>query len=169
MLPTTLLFFISRKCDCGVFLFLLLIALCLMQPLCPKELWHFVHQCYGNELGLTSDDEDYVPPDDDFNTMGWVWLRCKISCYGCHNKHFSVYCLITQIAQWLEGLDMSCNKHYSYVYEHTHSFQLSHNQTLTIPLSSLLLYSIFFSSFIFPSCLKWTFLLYQEVTNFKCT
>lgn len=42
----------------------------LFQPLCPKELWHFVHQCYGNELGLTSDDEDYVPPDDDFNTMG---------------------------------------------------------------------------------------------------
>lgn len=41
-----------------------------LQPLCPKELWHFVHQCYGNELGLTSDDEDYVPPDDDFNTMG---------------------------------------------------------------------------------------------------
>ncbi|XP_026114048.1 GRAM domain-containing protein 1B-like isoform X2 [Carassius auratus] len=40
------------------------------KPLCPKELWHFVHQCYGNELGLTSDDEDYVPPDDDFNIMG---------------------------------------------------------------------------------------------------
>ncbi|KAI1230777.1 hypothetical protein IHE44_0008658 [Lamprotornis superbus] len=43
----------------------------LAMPLCPKELWHFVHQCYGNELGLTSDDEDYVPPDDDFNTMGY--------------------------------------------------------------------------------------------------
>ncbi|XP_062860368.1 protein Aster-B-like isoform X2 [Trichomycterus rosablanca] len=41
------------------------------KPLCPKELWHFVHQCYGNELGLTSDDEDYVPPDDDLNTMGY--------------------------------------------------------------------------------------------------
>ncbi|MGH0182777.1 UNVERIFIED_CONTAM: hypothetical protein FKN15_010831 [Acipenser sinensis] len=41
------------------------------KPLCPKELWHFVHQCYGTELGLTSDDEDYVPPDDDFNTMGY--------------------------------------------------------------------------------------------------
>ncbi|KAG7250515.1 hypothetical protein CRUP_002190, partial [Coryphaenoides rupestris] len=27
-------------------------------------------KCYGNELGLTSDDEDYVPPDNDFNTMG---------------------------------------------------------------------------------------------------
>uniref|UniRef100_A0A7N5ZQY0 VASt domain-containing protein n=1 Tax=Anabas testudineus TaxID=64144 RepID=A0A7N5ZQY0_ANATE len=36
-----------------------------------NKLWHFVHQCYGNELGLTSDDEDYVPPDDDFNTMGF--------------------------------------------------------------------------------------------------
>lgn len=41
------------------------------KPLCPKELWHFVHQCYGNELGLTSDDEDYVQPDEDFNTMGY--------------------------------------------------------------------------------------------------
>ncbi|XP_054251485.1 protein Aster-B isoform X1 [Indicator indicator] len=48
------------------------------KPLCPKELWHFVHQCYGNELGLTSDDEDYVPPDDDFNTMGCSCSeRCK--------------------------------------------------------------------------------------------
>ncbi|XP_036210023.1 protein Aster-B isoform X3 [Myotis myotis] len=43
----------------------------LEKPLCPKELWHFVHQCYGSELGLTSDDEDYVPPSDDFNTMGY--------------------------------------------------------------------------------------------------
>ncbi|KAL0973299.1 hypothetical protein UPYG_G00201600 [Umbra pygmaea] len=41
------------------------------KPLCPKELWHFVHQCYGSELGLTSDDEDYVPPDDVFNTTGF--------------------------------------------------------------------------------------------------
>ncbi|CAL8278811.1 unnamed protein product [Arctogadus glacialis] len=50
----------------------------LEKPLCPKELWHFVHQCYGSELGLTSDDEDYVPPDDDFNTMGCCpspWCR----------------------------------------------------------------------------------------------
>lgn len=46
------------------------VAVVSLQPLCPKELWHFVHQCYGTELGLTSDDEDYVPPDDDFNTMG---------------------------------------------------------------------------------------------------
>lgn len=26
------------------------------------EMWQLVHACYGNELGLTSDDEDYVPP-----------------------------------------------------------------------------------------------------------
>ncbi|TSK38375.1 GRAM domain-containing protein 1B [Bagarius yarrelli] len=36
------------------------------------RLWQnaLLDKCYGNELGLTSDDEDYVPPDDDFNTMG---------------------------------------------------------------------------------------------------
>ncbi|XP_028326383.1 protein Aster-A isoform X2 [Gouania willdenowi] len=28
----------------------------------PKELWHIVHQCYGTELGLTSEDDDYVSP-----------------------------------------------------------------------------------------------------------
>ncbi|XP_051999756.1 protein Aster-A-like isoform X1 [Xyrauchen texanus] len=30
--------------------------------LSPKELWHIVHQCYGTELGLTSEDDDYVSP-----------------------------------------------------------------------------------------------------------
>ncbi|XP_072012622.1 protein Aster-B isoform X4 [Engystomops pustulosus] len=37
------------------------------------RLWQnaLLDKCYGNELGLTSDDEDYVPPDDDFNTMGY--------------------------------------------------------------------------------------------------
>uniref|UniRef100_A0A6Q2ZCQ8 VASt domain-containing protein n=1 Tax=Esox lucius TaxID=8010 RepID=A0A6Q2ZCQ8_ESOLU len=29
------------------------------KPLSPKELWHIVHQCYGTELGLTSEDDDY--------------------------------------------------------------------------------------------------------------
>ncbi|XP_072390638.1 protein Aster-B isoform X2 [Diabrotica undecimpunctata] len=32
------------------------------QPMLPQEMWQWVHQSYGNELGLTSDDEDYVPP-----------------------------------------------------------------------------------------------------------
>lgn len=26
------------------------------------EMWQLVHACYGDQLGLTSDDEDYVPP-----------------------------------------------------------------------------------------------------------
>lgn len=25
-------------------------------------MWQLVHACYGEELGLTSDDEDYIPP-----------------------------------------------------------------------------------------------------------
>uniref|UniRef100_A0A8C4R8S2 GRAM domain containing 1Bb n=1 Tax=Eptatretus burgeri TaxID=7764 RepID=A0A8C4R8S2_EPTBU len=41
------------------------------KPLCPRELWQFVHQCYGNELGLTSEDEDYVPPEDDISNIGF--------------------------------------------------------------------------------------------------
>uniref|UniRef100_A0A8C0L1H8 GRAM domain containing 1A n=1 Tax=Canis lupus dingo TaxID=286419 RepID=A0A8C0L1H8_CANLU len=32
----------------------------LEKTLSPRELWHLVHQCYGSELGLTSEDEDYV-------------------------------------------------------------------------------------------------------------
>ena len=27
-----------------------------------QELWQWVHQMYGDELGLTSSDDDYVPP-----------------------------------------------------------------------------------------------------------
>ncbi|XP_018556411.1 protein Aster-B isoform X2 [Lates calcarifer] len=63
----------------------------LEKPLCPKELWHFVHQCYGNELGLTSDDEDYVPPDVDLNTMGCCpspWCRyCEELTLEENNEH----------------------------------------------------------------------------------
>uniref|UniRef100_A0A1B6LGC8 VASt domain-containing protein n=1 Tax=Graphocephala atropunctata TaxID=36148 RepID=A0A1B6LGC8_9HEMI len=33
------------------------------QPMSVQEMWHWVHVCYGDELGLTSDDEDYVPGD----------------------------------------------------------------------------------------------------------
>ncbi|XP_015524973.1 protein Aster-B isoform X1 [Neodiprion pinetum] len=31
------------------------------QPMSMTEMWQLVHACYGDELGLTSDDEDYVP------------------------------------------------------------------------------------------------------------
>ncbi|KAL1518139.1 hypothetical protein ABEB36_001809 [Hypothenemus hampei] len=32
------------------------------QPLTQQALWTWVHYCYGSELGLTSDDEDYISP-----------------------------------------------------------------------------------------------------------
>jgi Ca2+-binding RTX toxin-like protein len=28
----------------------------------PVELWHWVHSSYGEELGLTDSDCDYIPP-----------------------------------------------------------------------------------------------------------
>ncbi|XP_076167712.1 protein Aster-B isoform X2 [Ptiloglossa arizonensis] len=32
------------------------------QAMNAADVWQLVHSCYGDELGLTSDDEDYVPP-----------------------------------------------------------------------------------------------------------
>ncbi|KAH8282208.1 hypothetical protein KR054_006143, partial [Drosophila jambulina] len=36
----------------------------------PQEIWKYVHNCYGDELGLTTDDEDYIDPtlDNDNET-----------------------------------------------------------------------------------------------------
>lgn len=31
----------------------------------PPELWQWIHYVYGDELGLTSEDEDYIDPYDD--------------------------------------------------------------------------------------------------------
>uniref|UniRef100_A0A8D2IXH5 GRAM domain containing 1A n=1 Tax=Varanus komodoensis TaxID=61221 RepID=A0A8D2IXH5_VARKO len=39
----------------------------LEKTLSPRELWLIVHQCYGSELGLTSEDDDYVSPIDEIN------------------------------------------------------------------------------------------------------
>ncbi|XP_055858520.1 protein Aster-B isoform X2 [Episyrphus balteatus] len=32
------------------------------KPMLPQEMWQWVHNCYGDELGLTTDDEDYIDP-----------------------------------------------------------------------------------------------------------
>ncbi|XP_074836959.1 protein Aster-A [Carettochelys insculpta] len=44
----------------------------LEKTLPPRELWHIVHQGYGSELGLTSEDDDYVcpAPADELNGLG---------------------------------------------------------------------------------------------------
>uniref|UniRef100_A0A1B6K091 VASt domain-containing protein n=1 Tax=Homalodisca liturata TaxID=320908 RepID=A0A1B6K091_9HEMI len=39
------------------------------QPMSVQEMWHWVHVCYGDELGLTSDDEDYLPGDAKISTQ----------------------------------------------------------------------------------------------------
>ncbi|XP_067399039.1 LOW QUALITY PROTEIN: protein Aster-A [Emydura macquarii macquarii] len=46
----------------------------LEKTLSPRELWHIVHQGYGAELGLTSEDDDYVCPAsaDELNGLGLV-------------------------------------------------------------------------------------------------
>lgn len=45
----------------------------------PKELWHIVHQCYGTELGLTSEDDDYVSPTaEHMNGLLWVSIFKQI-------------------------------------------------------------------------------------------
>lgn len=40
------------------------------KTLSPRELWNIVHQCYGTELGLTSEDEDYVSQRELLNGLG---------------------------------------------------------------------------------------------------
>lgn len=32
------------------------------QQMSMQEMWQWVHACYGQELGLTSEDEDYIDP-----------------------------------------------------------------------------------------------------------
>lgn len=35
------------------------------RSMAPQEIWQCVHNVYGEQLGLTSDDEDYIDPSDD--------------------------------------------------------------------------------------------------------
>lgn len=35
------------------------------QPMSPQELWQWVHYSYGDDLGLTSSDDDYIAPTQD--------------------------------------------------------------------------------------------------------
>ena len=39
-----------------------------LQYMSPQELWQWVHYSYGDELALTSDDEDYIAPSIDETT-----------------------------------------------------------------------------------------------------
>lgn len=60
-----------------------------------SEMWQLVHSSYGDELGLTSDDEDYVPPvrsteatkvENNVNFQSWeifFVLLLFVFCFLC--------------------------------------------------------------------------------------
>ena len=65
-----------------------------------QELWHWVHSCYGDELGLTSDDDDYIAPatndisnpqlQDDEKSFALKCDRNSDSSYSEANNNSSV-------------------------------------------------------------------------------
>lgn len=47
-----------------------------------QEIWGYVHNCYGDELGLTTDDEDYIDPTLDADTETDVDFQTAIDDLG---------------------------------------------------------------------------------------
>lgn len=47
-----------------------------------QEIWGYVHNCYGDELGLTTDDEDYIDPTLDADTETDVDFQSAIDDLG---------------------------------------------------------------------------------------
>jgi hypothetical protein len=43
-----------------------------------QEMWQWVHACYGDELGLTSDDEDYIPPTNEVEKLASI-INARLS------------------------------------------------------------------------------------------
>lgn len=73
---------------------------CVCQSLSPKELWHIVHQCYGTELGLTSEDDDYVSPTAE-HMNGLLWVFVCNSMHVWESDGIGVGYLILSISfQW---------------------------------------------------------------------
>ncbi|XP_023170672.2 protein Aster-B isoform X3 [Drosophila hydei] len=48
----------------------------------PQEIWRYVHNSYGEELGLTTDDEDYIDPTLDADTETDVDFQTAIDDLG---------------------------------------------------------------------------------------
>ncbi|KYB29361.1 protein Aster-B isoform X2 [Tribolium castaneum] len=53
------------------------------QPMSPQEMWQWVHQWYGEELGLTSDDEDYVAPGTEEDKLS---ARLSVESFSEHES-----------------------------------------------------------------------------------
>jgi hypothetical protein len=52
------------------------------QPLSMQEMWQWVHTCYGDELGLTSDDEDYIPPPSEEDKLSNMSVRLSVESFS---------------------------------------------------------------------------------------
>ncbi|XP_017855148.1 protein Aster-B isoform X3 [Drosophila busckii] len=55
----------------------------------PQEIWRHVHSCYGDELGLTTDDEDYIDPTLDADTETDVDFQTAIDDLGGEQSNSS--------------------------------------------------------------------------------
>jgi hypothetical protein len=47
-----------------------------------QEMWQWVHTCYGDELGLTSDDEDYIPPTNEEDKLSSMSVRLSVESFS---------------------------------------------------------------------------------------
>ena len=43
-----------------------------------QELWQWVHYSYGDELGLTSSDDDYIPPTQEEDLILMTYKMAEI-------------------------------------------------------------------------------------------
>ncbi|XP_033610597.1 protein Aster-B isoform X4 [Cryptotermes secundus] len=46
-----------------------------------QEMWQWVHTCYGDELGLTSDDDDYIPPANEEDKLSGINVRLSVDSF----------------------------------------------------------------------------------------
>ncbi|XP_066997865.1 protein Aster-B isoform X2 [Anabrus simplex] len=52
------------------------------QQMSMQEMWQWVHTCYGDELGLTSDDEDYIPPVTEEDKVSGISARFSVDSFS---------------------------------------------------------------------------------------
>lgn len=52
------------------------------KPMVAQEIWQSIHNVYGDQLGLTSDDEDYIDPSSDKS----IPLNAETSAINCEKS-----------------------------------------------------------------------------------
>lgn len=56
-----------------------------------QEMWQWVHSCYGDELGLTTDDDDYVAPSPLSKTSTDSKMSTKYSAESLSEVRMAVF------------------------------------------------------------------------------